>query len=98
MAIVISIGSGAAGGAPANDNGDGPPAVTVPDGRPQSTYAHRGNLILPLRFARLMDGWQGRSEAQAAAAAHRRTPALRRRLAEPGRRVRINDRRFARAR
>jgi len=27
-------------------------------GRPEQAYAHQGNLILPLRFARLMPGWQ----------------------------------------
>jgi len=44
----------------ANDNGmiDEPPMVRVPLGRPEQTYAHQGNLILPLRFARLMPGWQ----------------------------------------
>jgi len=98
MAISVWIDGEEATGRPANDNGDGPPAVRVPDGRPQNTYAHQGNLILPLRFARLMDGWQGRSAALVAAALQRRTPALRRPLAGPGRRVRISDRRFARAR
>ena len=98
MAIEIWIGGEATAGRPANDNGDGPPAVRIPDGRPESTYAHRGNLILPLRFARLMDGWRGKSAGEGTAASQRRTPALRRPLEGPGRRVRIKDGRFARAR
>ena len=74
----------------ANDNGvcDERPVVRVPVGRPEQAYAHQGNLILPLRFARLMPGWQathaGSSEGQAAAAAARaprRTAASRRPLA-----------------
>jgi len=44
----------------ANDNGvaDERALVRVPVGRPEQAYAHQGNLILPLRFARLMPGWQ----------------------------------------
>jgi hypothetical protein len=45
---------------PANDNAgpaDQRPRVTVPAGRPERAYAQQGNLILPLRFARLLPGW-----------------------------------------
>ncbi|HEY2901951.1 MAG TPA: hypothetical protein VGL59_15320 [Polyangia bacterium] len=44
----------------ANDNArttDGPPAVRTPKGRPAFVYAQQGNLLLPLRFARRMAGW-----------------------------------------
>jgi len=44
----------------ANDNAaspDGPPAVRAPKRRPASVYAQQGNLLLPLRFARRMPGW-----------------------------------------
>ena len=46
--------------APANDNGDSgtAPVVTIPAHRPEQTYARSGNLILPLRFARRLAGWQ----------------------------------------
>jgi len=81
---------------PANDNGDGAPAVRVPEGRPEGAYAHQGNLILPLQFARLMPGWQAGDGRPAVG--HRQTPTPRRTMGAPGRRVRISDRRFARAR
>ena len=44
----------------ANDNagiGEERPAVMIPEDRPDQAYARRGNLILPLRFARLMPDW-----------------------------------------
>jgi hypothetical protein len=49
---------------PANDNGAPPetrnqkPVVSVAGGRPEQAYACSGNLILPLRFARRLAGWQ----------------------------------------
>ena len=60
----------------ANDNGgcDERPVVRVPVGRPEQAYAHRGNLILPLRFARLMPGWQVAGAASPEAAAPATTP------------------------
>jgi hypothetical protein len=62
----------------ANDNGvcDERPVVRVPVGRPEQAYAHQGNLILPLRFARLMPGWQvaGAASPEAAAPATPPTP------------------------
>jgi hypothetical protein len=76
---------------PANDNGEGPPAVRVPEGRPDEAYAHQGNLILPLQFARLMPGW--RAGSGAGSPPPWQTPASRRTLGSPGRRVRISDRR-----
>jgi hypothetical protein len=36
------------------------PVVVIPPRRPDRTYARRGNLILPLRFARRMAGWNDR--------------------------------------
>jgi hypothetical protein len=56
--------SGAAttiGDAPAaNDNAysTGKPVVRIPGGRADNTYARSENVILPLRFARRMAGWQ----------------------------------------
>ena len=52
--------------APANDNAraeddaraETPPIVRTPRGRPQATYACAAGVILPLRFARRMDGWR----------------------------------------
>jgi hypothetical protein len=79
-------------GAHANDNGvsDQRPTVRVPVGRPEQAYAHQGNLILPLRFAQLMPGWQVGPAREAAAAkvagAPRRTAPARRAPA-PARRV-----------
>ena len=52
------------GGAPAaNDNAyfTGTPVVRVPRGRSEATYARSENVILPLRFAQRMSGWQPRS-------------------------------------
>jgi len=85
---------------PANDNGDRPPAVRVPEGRPDEAYAHQGNLILPLQFARLMTGWRVGAPADVGLEPPPlwQTPVARRMLGSPGRRVRISDRRFARAR
>jgi hypothetical protein len=45
----------------ANDNtpvADERPVVTVPRDRPELAYARRDNLILPLRFAQQMRGWE----------------------------------------
>jgi hypothetical protein len=56
--------SGAAmtiGNAPAaNDNAytTGRPVVHVPRGRADATYARSENVLLPLRFARRIAGWQ----------------------------------------
>jgi hypothetical protein len=44
---------------PANDNA--PPAKPIVRGlrrRPGTTYASTGNVILPMRFAQRMPGWQ----------------------------------------
>jgi hypothetical protein len=44
----------------ANDNAtaeEDRPVVTIPADRPDHAYARSGNLLLPLRFARLMAGW-----------------------------------------
>lgn len=44
----------------ANDNGIGDdecPPVVIPDDRPDHAYARSGNLILPLRFAQRLPGW-----------------------------------------
>ncbi len=45
---------------PANDNAytAGRPVVRVPRGRADRTYARSENVILPLRFAERMTGWQ----------------------------------------
>ena len=40
----------------ANDNAT--PVVRAPRRRPDATYAASGNVILPLRFAERMPGWQ----------------------------------------
>jgi hypothetical protein len=51
------------GASSANDNGstaDRPPAVRAPRGRPDLVYAQQENLLLPLRFARRMAGWNGK--------------------------------------
>ena len=44
----------------ANDNAYtmGRPVVRVPRARADATYARSENVILPLRFARRMTGWQ----------------------------------------
>jgi hypothetical protein len=44
----------------ANDNAysTGRPVVCVPRGRADRTYARSENVILPLRFAQRMIGWQ----------------------------------------
>lgn len=45
----------------ANDNAIGDderPVVAIPDDRRDHAYARRGNLILPLRFAMRMLGWE----------------------------------------
>ena len=49
------------GAVAANDNAYtmGKPVVRVPRGRAAATYARSENVILPLRFARRMTGWQG---------------------------------------
>jgi len=49
------------GNAPAaNDNAyaTGKPVVRAPRGRADATYARSENVILPLRFAQRMSGWQ----------------------------------------
>jgi hypothetical protein len=71
------------------------PLVRVPVGRPEQAYAHQGNLILPLRFARLMPGWRVAQTATPVPAparmAPRRTAARRR---PPSARLwRLGDRR-----
>ena len=45
----------------ANDNAyrTGRPVVRVARGRPDGAYARSENVILPLRFAQRMAGWQG---------------------------------------
>jgi hypothetical protein len=57
----LAIGNASA----ANDNAytTGKPVVRVPRGRADATYARSENVLLPLRFARRMAGWQalGRS-------------------------------------
>jgi hypothetical protein len=40
-----------------NDNAWEPPVVRRPAGRPEAAYAKSANLILPLRFARLLPEW-----------------------------------------
>jgi hypothetical protein len=53
--------------AAANDNAPqvepvvGAPLVRALRRRPGTTYASAGNVILPLRFAERMPGWQARS-------------------------------------
>ncbi|HEX3903974.1 MAG TPA: hypothetical protein VH853_14125 [Polyangia bacterium] len=44
----------------ANDNAYtlGKPVVRAPRGRSDATYARSDNVILPLRFAQRMAGWQ----------------------------------------
>ncbi len=44
----------------ANDNAYamGRPVVRVPRGRADATYARSENVILPLKFAQRMSGWQ----------------------------------------
>lgn len=81
-------------GGHANDNGviDERPAVRVPVGRPEQAYAHQGNLILPLRFARLMPGWRvalapSRDAVTAPVAGATRRTAPARRAPAPARRV-----------
>ena len=50
----------------ANDNGYfmGAPVVRAARGRSDATYARSENVILPLRFAQRMPGWQPRSGAR----------------------------------
>jgi hypothetical protein len=52
----VTIGSAPA----ANDNAFtlGKPVVRAPRGRSDATYARSDNVILPLRFAQRMAGWQ----------------------------------------
>ena len=83
--------------APANDVADDEqPVVTIPAGHPERAYVRRGGLILPLRFARRMAGWQDdRAEARAirtaarsagrAAKSRLRSPPRRRRPPAPAR-------------
>jgi hypothetical protein len=40
-----------------NDNAWEPPVIHRPAGRPEAAYARTQNLILPLRFARLLPEW-----------------------------------------
>jgi hypothetical protein len=49
----------------ANDNAytAGKPVVRVARGRADATYARSENVILPLRFAQRMDGWQRSSSS-----------------------------------
>jgi len=58
-ATTIRIGTAPA----ANDNAytAGKPVVRVPRGRTDAIYARSENVILPLRFARRMTGWQATS-------------------------------------
>ena len=44
----------------ANDNvwAFGPPVVRAPRRRPDAPYARSANVLLPLRFAERMRGWQ----------------------------------------
>jgi hypothetical protein len=44
-------------GAADEDAANQRPVVTIPARGPEHAYARRGNLILPLRFARRMGGW-----------------------------------------
>jgi len=52
---------------PANDNAARPeappevPIVRTPRGRARATYASADGVILPLAFARRMEGWQALS-------------------------------------
>ena len=45
---------------PHNDNAPPrkSPVVIIPRGRKENAFARAENLILPLRFARRMDGWE----------------------------------------
>ena len=54
------------GGPTANDNAYfvGAPVVRTPRRRSDATYARSENVILPLRFAQRMPGWQPRSGAR----------------------------------
>jgi len=49
----------------ANDNAytTGKPIVRAPRGRVDATYARSENVLLPLRFARRMAGWQARDRS-----------------------------------
>jgi len=51
----------------ANDNAYfvGAPVVRTPRRRSDATYARSENVILPLRFAERMPGWQSRPGARA---------------------------------
>jgi hypothetical protein len=40
------------------------PKVRTPRGRPHATYACAHGVILPLRFARRMSGWDGEGRAR----------------------------------
>ncbi len=55
-----------AGAPTANDNAHfaGAPVVRTPRGRADATYARSENVILPLRFAQRMPGWQPGSAAR----------------------------------
>jgi hypothetical protein len=46
---------------PENDNAEAreAPIVRTPRGRPDAAYACADSVLLPLRFARRMTGWQG---------------------------------------
>jgi hypothetical protein len=46
---------------PENDNAAAreSPIVRTPRGRPDAAYARADGVLLPLRFARRMPGWQG---------------------------------------
>jgi hypothetical protein len=46
---------------PDNDNATAreAPVVRTPRGRPDAAYACADGVLLPLRFARRMPGWQG---------------------------------------
>jgi len=64
----VSSAPTAIGSAPAaNDNAYfvGTPVVRTARRRSDATYARSENVILPLRFARRMPGWQPRSGAPA---------------------------------
>ncbi len=57
------MGAACPGPAPANDNQFrfGAPVVRAPRRRPRALYARSDNLILPLRFAERLPGWQARA-------------------------------------
>jgi hypothetical protein len=51
--------------AAANDNAGERPIVRTPARRPDATYAHAANVILPLRFARRMPEWRSAERSKA---------------------------------